>query len=349
VNHNLKLFVLRLAIAALLAPVIPAFAQDATGFDYQFEGLALAQPASAAPAALRVASDQVGFQLASDQLELTGTVRCVTADAACQDGQAVTLALGNTNGRLAITDGTSNTIFFSEIVVSSQTPEGQSFGPFSGYARGSLSCDGAACQTLNVQVVACSTGGARQLGVVLNGSLAGPKPLSNLMEEDGTFYYEWSSLGGTAYLTQADSSNPICGGRDLDAVYADGYQPGALLPGRSADLPTETLPNTQGGVVDRDIVIKDANARLTDQGLQIGVRGYFFGQCGVEPQSRVWDDTDIVHVMIYRVIPDGTTCTGGVESFSLILPYIEQDNVYTVGDHFPVNVNGQIIAILIGL
>jgi hypothetical protein len=59
----------------------------------------------------------------------------------------------------------------------------------------------------------------------------------------------------------------------------------------------------------------------------------------------------MAHVVLYRVIPDGTTCTGGIESFSMILPYIEQDNLYkqvVVGDRFPVDINGHIIAILIG-
>ena len=155
-NRHLKLFVLRLAVAALLAPVIPSFAQDASGFDYQFEGLAIAQPARAPPAALRVASGQVGFQLASDPLDLTGTVRCTTADAACQDGQAVTVTLANTNGQLNVTDGTSNTIIFADLLVSGLTAGGQSFGPLGARARGSLSCGGDACQTLNVQLVACS-------------------------------------------------------------------------------------------------------------------------------------------------------------------------------------------------
>jgi hypothetical protein len=65
---------------------------------------------------------------------------------------------------------------------------------------------------------------------------------------------------------------------------------------------------------------------------------------------RVWDDTDIVHVMVYRVIPDGVTCSGGMESFEVqtSLGYMEQDNLYTPGDRFRVNINGQIIAVLIG-
>ncbi len=351
-NNNVKHFALWLTIAVLLIPAIPAFAQGPNGFDYRFEGLALGQSAGASPAAITVASGQLGFQLASDQLDLAGTVRCANADTECLsgglDGQTVTVTLGNNRAQLGITDGTSNTIFFGEIAISGQTGGGQSFGPFDAHARGNLSCAGAGCQTLNVQLVVCSTGSARQLGVVLNGSLAAPQPPSNLMEEDGTFYYEWSSLSGTAYLSQADSSNPICGGRSLDALYATDYTP-EELPGRSLDVPTLQLPATDSGRLDHDIVIEAVNARLGDQGVQVRVRGYFFGQCGVEPQTRVWDDTDIVHVVVYRVIPDGTTCDGGIEAFSLLLPYIEQNNMYKVGDRFPVNVNGQIIAILIGL
>ena len=193
--------------------------------------------------------------------------------------------------------------------------------------------------------------GAHQLGVVLKGSLVAPEPLSKLMEEEGISYFAWSSLSGTAYLTQPDSSNPICGGRNLDTLYTDEYQP-EPLPGRSADVPAVQLPQPEGARVDRDIVIESTAARLTDKGIQIGVRGYFFGQCGIDPQARVWDDTDMAHVVIYRVIPDGTTCTGGIELFSMILPYIEQDNLYkqvVVGDRFPVDINGHIIAILIGL
>ena len=351
-KRNMKHFVLWSTVAVLLLPAIPALAQGPNGFDYRFEGLAQGQSASASPAAITVASGLMIFQLASEQLDLTGTVRCASADTACLDGgldgETVTVTLGNSHGQLSVIDGTSNTIIFGEIAISGQIHGGQAFGPFDGHARGSLSCAGAGCQTLNVQLVVCSMGGARQLGMVVNGSLAAPQPLSNLMEENGIFWYAWSGLSGTAYLTQADSSNPICGGRNLDALYAVDYTP-EELPGRSIDLPTIQLPATESGRVDRDIVIEAINARLGDQGIQIGVRGYFFGQCGVEPQARVWDDTDIVHVVVYRVIPDGKTCVGGVESFSMLLPYLEQDNVYKVGDRFPVNPHGQIIAILIGL
>jgi hypothetical protein len=344
----MKPFVLWLVIAALLLPVLPSFAQDASGFSYQFEGLTLPQPASASPAAIRVASGQIGFQLAKDSLVLAGTIRCVPADRACVDGQTVAVTLGSTQGQLTVVDGTSNTIMFSELAVSGQTAVGQSFGPLSSRARGSLTCADEACQTLNLQLVACSSDGARQFGLVLSGSLAASGPVSGLMESEGISWSLWNNLGGTAYLTQANTPNPICGGRDLDLLYADDCQPGPL-PSRTTDLPDLQLPETEGERLDQDLVIEATTARLTDQGLRIGVRGYFFGQCGIAPQARVWDDTDIVHVVIYRAIPDGTTCTGGVESFSLLLPYIEQDSVLKAGDRFPANINGQIIAILIGL
>jgi hypothetical protein len=158
----------------------------------------------------------------------------------------------------------------------------------------------------------------------------------------------WVALGGTAYLTQSDSSNPICGGRDLDALFAADYVPGDL-PGRTIDLPTIDLPEgSDAARVDRDIVIEATTARLRDQGVVIGVRGYFFGQCGVEPQVQVREDADLVHVTIYRVIPEGMSCTGGVQPFSLVLPPVTAGSL-KVGDRFPVNTNGQIIAILIGL
>jgi hypothetical protein len=109
--------------------------------------------------------------------------------------------------------------------------------------------------------------GARWLGMVLNRSLAASEPQSNVMEEDSIFRFARNSLSGTAYLTQPESSNPIYGGRNLDALYADEYLPGEL-PGRSADLPTIQLPQAESGRVDRDIVIEVITARLGEQGIQ---------------------------------------------------------------------------------
>lgn len=341
-----RMFGAAVVTAALLAAALPVFAQG--GVDYRFDSLTLPQPASVSPALLHVAAGQAGFQLSGDSLDLLGVVRCASADPACGlDGQALTVSISGGRAPIEMAAGYFK-VNLENVLISSYAFGGQSLGSLPAQARGRLAA-GDQPNTARFQMVACAVDGSRTLGLVLNGTLLTPAgSLDALLAAPGDYSLIWQNLGGTAHLTETGAANPICDGRDLGVLFSDGYTP-QELPGRSSALPAIELPEGITGRVDRDIVIEATTARLRNQELWIGVRGYFFGQCGVQPQASLSRQGGSLQMTIYRAIPDGTTCTGGVESFSLLLPYMEQDNLFKVGNRVPVEVNGQIIAILIGL
>jgi hypothetical protein len=354
-NGKNRLTILIIAAISLLTLALPAFAQGPADFDYRFEGMTL-NPADQGGALLRTRGDTTVFQFfGTDTFTYTLMARCMTDDPACLngglDGQPLIVIITGLQGPV---DPTTLSYELKNVRVTSLKIGDRDFGPIPMNGYGNLSCADVACQTVNVQMAACSANGPRQLGMVITGVVDGADFLvwQRNMQTAGDYSLQWQSLGGTAYLTREGTPNPICGGRDLGMLFVDAYDPLAVddLPGRSAAPLPADLPEIEGGRVDRNVLIDIVSVGLRDSEIILNVKGYFFGQCGVEPQARVGvgDDANPARVLIYRVIPEDTTCTGGMEPFSLLLPYIEQDNLYKADDRYRVNINGQIIAILIG-
>jgi hypothetical protein len=296
--------------------------------------------------AIKTGNGQMGL-VTGGGVQMGGTVRCMTDDPACLsgglDGRPFIIFIDGLQG--PIDPATMNIVLERSRVTSLKIGD-QDFGPMNTNAYGKLSCAGEACQTLNLQMGMCGSGGARQLGMVINGVVdaADYTVWRNNLQAPAEHSLPLKSLGGTAYLTREGSSNPVCGGRDLGAVFADEYDPLAVddLPGRSTDVMPFDVPEAEGGRVDRKIVIDVTSAGLRDMEIILVVKGYFFGQCGVEPQARagVGDDANPVQLLIYRVIPDDATCIGGMEPFEVEIPVKQLPGVQDDG-RFPININGQ--------
>ncbi|MBN2303720.1 MAG: hypothetical protein JXQ72_04550 [Anaerolineae bacterium] len=221
--------------------------------------------------------------------------------------------------------------------------------PLSAY--GTLACNGAGCETLSVQMAACSTGSDYQLGFALYGSLLPGTSGREMFQKPGTYPLSYANVSVTGYLTAPGVSNPLCGGRDLGAVFAEEYTPVAsiTLPDRSADSPVIELPEGEDWRIDSNVLIDIVSVGLRDMEIILHVRGAFFGQCGSAAQVRVWENSDPARLTIYRFVREGAVCDGGLEPFEVTATLEgDPDNPLVVGSRFRVNVNGQIIAILIG-
>ncbi|NDJ75124.1 MAG: hypothetical protein GYB65_02605 [Chloroflexi bacterium] len=357
-KRKLTYLIVLLTLIVAAAPLaVPASAQGPADFSYSFPGLepqGWYDAASPYLTMLDMATPLLGFNAdgTSNTMSFAGTAQCLDNDPECLNaglnGQPFIIFLDGASwtGTLAEEWNAEQgqTLIFGGPLIGTLRIGDRELGPIQMQSRARLQCANGDCTALTFQAMACGAAGDHQFGMVIVGGLFGSDGgvgETKDLEAEDRLGLRWQDLGANAALSAPGMVNPICsGGRTSDAVFAEEYTPEFDLPRRSAaDVDGFDLPQGETGRVDRRVLIDFTSLGVNGETSTVNVRGFFYGQCGVEPRvrSRINED-GIPEIMIFRVVPDDVTCDGGLEAFAFEVtfgaPLMCEENPYII-------VNGQ--------